>query len=108
VRSVCDVSPALASIRQRFRVSSGSDAVPRSTLACVNENRPVPPPWAIAGGVVAALALIFLLGFAIGQQPDWHIGEWHWGNIFTVTVASIAIIASCTAPLARLDLAPTF
>jgi hypothetical protein len=75
-------------------VSSDSEAVPRSTVASVNENRRFPPPWVVAGGVVAALVLLFLLGFAYGQRPDWHIGEWHWGNIFTVTVASLAIISS--------------
>lgn len=57
-------------------------------MASVNENRRFPPPWVVAGGVVAALVLLFLLGFAYGQRPDWHIGEWHWGNIFTVLLLS--------------------
>lgn len=86
--------PRLASIRQHFRVSSGAGAVPWSRLADVDSDRPFPPPWAIASGVVAALALIFALGYIYGEQPEWHITEWHWGNILTVTVASAAIIAS--------------
>ncbi|MGV0081742.1 hypothetical protein ACRUZW_26060 [Mycobacterium colombiense] len=83
-----------ATIRQHFRVSSGPGAAPWSRLADVDSNRPLPPPWAIAGGVVAALALIFALGYIYGEQPDWRVAEWHWGNILTVTVASVAIIAS--------------
>jgi hypothetical protein len=79
-------------------VSSGAGAVPRSTLADMDEERSL-PPWSIVVGIVAALALIFLLGFGYGQQPrwgivKWHVAEWHWGNILTVTVASVAIIAS--------------
>lgn len=40
----------------------------------MNENRPLPPPWAIAGGVAAALALIFLLGVGYGQR--WGAEQW--------------------------------
>lgn len=46
----------------------------RSTLADVNESPAFPPPWAIAGGVAAALALIFLLGVGFGQQ--WGADQW--------------------------------
>jgi hypothetical protein len=77
------------------------DAVLRSTLADVDKNRPLPPPWVIAGGIAVALALIFLLGIAYGQRPDWHIVEWHWGNILTVTVASIASVVVSNVTLKR-------
>ncbi len=49
-------------------MSSCLDAVPWSRLADMDSNRPLPPPWVIAGGVVAALVLIFLLGIGFGQQ----------------------------------------
>ena len=50
-------------------MSSCLDAVPCSRLADVDSRTgPLPPPWVIAGGIVAALALIFLLGVGYGQQ----------------------------------------
>jgi len=80
VRLACDCSSSLASIHQHFRVSSSADAVPWSRLADVDENRPFPPPWVLAGGIVAALALIFVLGVGYGQQwgaPQWGpLAEW--------------------------------
>jgi hypothetical protein len=91
---VCDVSPLLAGIRQRLCVSLPRRRGAPFDTGDVNENRPLPPPWAIAGGIVAVLVLTFVLGYVYGQPPEWRVTEWHRGNILTVTVASIAIIAS--------------
>jgi hypothetical protein len=47
--------------------------VARPTLADVDDDRSL-PPWAIAGGVVAALALIFVLG--VGYGSAWGAEQW--------------------------------
>jgi hypothetical protein len=54
-------------------VSSGAGEIPCSTLADVDQDRSL-PPWSIVVGVVAALALIFVLGVGYGQQ--WGASEW--------------------------------
>jgi hypothetical protein len=78
--------------------------VPRSTLADVNERGPSPLAFVIAGGVVAALALVFGLGMVFGISSDQlGGGDWHWGNILTVTVASLALIASVAVGAVTLD-----
>ena len=55
------------------RVSSAAGAVPCSRLANVDEDRSL-PPWVIVVGIVAALALIFLVGVGYGQQ--WGAEQW--------------------------------
>jgi hypothetical protein len=37
-------------------------------MADMDEDHSMPPPWAMVVGIVAALALIFLLGVGYGQQ----------------------------------------
>jgi hypothetical protein len=60
-----------------------------------------PPTWLIVTGIIVALGVIFVLGVGYGQQWGDDFGgmaEWQytpgWGNLFTVTVATAAIIAS--------------
>lgn len=60
-----------------------------------------PPPWVIVTGIIVALGVIFLLGVGYGLQWGDAFGDmaqWQytpgWGNLFTATVATAAIIAS--------------
>lgn len=84
-------------------VSSSAGAVPCSRLADVDENRPFPPPWVIAGGIVVALGVIFLLGVGYGQQ--W--GADQWAALGTCVGAVVAIAAAVFAGWQVLELRST-
>lgn len=72
-----------------------TDADPRS-------DDHLPPPWLIVTGIVAALSLIFLLGFGVGGQwgaPQWGpLAEWLAG---AATFAAVVVALQQSAQARR-------